>query len=104
MSLWLWIGLPLLFLLGLFLNAIKDMKQLGSCPNTGTRSATSGTTRTTDPFAGARRRSCIPTRPGADTGLRHLVLPLNPAPIAPFYPSPPRTPDRGRRLKTTLKT
>ena len=28
MSLWLWIGLPLLFLLGLFLNAIKDMKQL----------------------------------------------------------------------------
>ena len=28
MSLWLWIGLPLLFLLGLFLNAIKDMKPL----------------------------------------------------------------------------
>ncbi|MGY3902095.1 hypothetical protein ACW5XF_06455 [Aeromonas lusitana] len=28
MSLWLWIGLPLLFLLGLFLNAIKDMKRL----------------------------------------------------------------------------
>ncbi|MFB3945992.1 hypothetical protein ACE1V3_04060 [Aeromonas veronii bv. sobria] len=28
MNLWLWIGLPLLFLLGLFLNAIKDMKQL----------------------------------------------------------------------------
>ena len=29
MNLWLWIGLPLLFLLGLFLNAIKDMKRLG---------------------------------------------------------------------------
>ncbi|ABK38820.1 hypothetical protein OPFLODJI_02935 [Aeromonas hydrophila] len=28
MNLWLWIGLPLLFLLGLFLNAIKDMKRL----------------------------------------------------------------------------
>lgn len=28
MNLWLLIGLPLLFLLGLFLNAIKDMKQL----------------------------------------------------------------------------
>lgn len=28
MSLWLIIGIPLLFLLGLFLNAIKDMKQL----------------------------------------------------------------------------
>ena len=28
MNLWLWIGLPLLFLLGLFLNAIKDMKLL----------------------------------------------------------------------------
>ena len=28
MHLWLWIGLPLLFLLGLFLNAIKDMKRL----------------------------------------------------------------------------
>ena len=44
MSLWLWIGLPLLFLLGLFLNAI--------------RSGRSRTTRTTDPLAGARRRSC----------------------------------------------
>ncbi|PKQ78409.1 hypothetical protein [Aeromonas sobria] len=28
MNIWLWIGLPLLFLLGLFLNAIKDMKRL----------------------------------------------------------------------------
>lgn len=28
MNLWLWIGLPLLLLLGIFLNAIKDMKQL----------------------------------------------------------------------------
>jgi len=28
MSLWLIIGLPLLFLLGLFLNAIKDMQRL----------------------------------------------------------------------------
>ncbi|WP_421323891.1 hypothetical protein [Aeromonas sp. 604176] len=28
MNLWLWIGLPLLFLLGLFLNAINDMKRL----------------------------------------------------------------------------
>ncbi|SIQ63621.1 hypothetical protein [Aeromonas hydrophila] len=28
MNFWLWIGLPLLFLLGLFLNAIKDMKRL----------------------------------------------------------------------------
>ncbi|GAA4497963.1 hypothetical protein [Pseudaeromonas paramecii] len=28
MNLWLWIGLPLLFLLGIFLNAIKDMKRL----------------------------------------------------------------------------
>ena len=28
MNLWLWIGLPLLFLLGMFLNAIKDMKRL----------------------------------------------------------------------------
>lgn len=28
MSLWLIIGIPLLFLLGLFLNAIKDMKRL----------------------------------------------------------------------------
>lgn len=28
MNLWLWIGLPLLFLLGIFLNAIKDMKSL----------------------------------------------------------------------------
>ena len=28
MSLWPIIGIPLLFLLGLFLNAIKDMKQL----------------------------------------------------------------------------
>lgn len=28
MNLWLWIGLPLLFLLGLFLNAIKDMRRL----------------------------------------------------------------------------
>ena len=28
MNLWLWIGLPLLFLLGVFLNAIKDMKRL----------------------------------------------------------------------------
>ena len=28
MSVWLWIGLPLLFLLGLFLNAIRDTKQL----------------------------------------------------------------------------
>lgn len=28
MKLWLWIGLPLLFLLGIFLNAIKDMKRL----------------------------------------------------------------------------
>lgn len=28
MNLWFWIGLPLLFLLGLFLNAIKDMKRL----------------------------------------------------------------------------
>ncbi len=28
MNLWLWIGLPLLFLLGLFLNAIKDRKRL----------------------------------------------------------------------------
>lgn len=25
---WLWIGLPLLFLLGLFMNAIKDMRKL----------------------------------------------------------------------------
>ncbi len=28
MSLWLIIGIPLLFLLGLFMNAIKDMKRL----------------------------------------------------------------------------
>jgi len=28
MNLWLWIGLPMLLLLGIFLNAIKDMKQL----------------------------------------------------------------------------
>lgn len=28
MSLWIWIALPLLFLLGLFINAIKDMKSL----------------------------------------------------------------------------
>ena len=28
MSLWIWIGLPLLVLVGLFLNAIKDMKRL----------------------------------------------------------------------------
>ncbi|WP_152536733.1 hypothetical protein [Tolumonas lignilytica] len=28
MSLWLIIGIPLLFLLGLFLNGIKDMKRL----------------------------------------------------------------------------
>ena len=28
MSLWLIIGFPLLFLLGLFMNAIKDMKRL----------------------------------------------------------------------------
>ncbi|RAJ01994.1 hypothetical protein [Aeromonas salmonicida] len=28
MNLCLWIGLPLLFLLGMFLNAIKDMKRL----------------------------------------------------------------------------
>ncbi|MGL4251597.1 MAG: hypothetical protein ACRCR1_13390 [Aeromonas sp.] len=28
MNLWLWIGIPLLFLLGLFLNAIRDMKRL----------------------------------------------------------------------------
>ncbi|MFG0833608.1 hypothetical protein [Aeromonas bivalvium] len=28
MSLWLLIGLPLLFLLGVFLNAIKDMKRI----------------------------------------------------------------------------
>ncbi len=28
MNVWLWIGLPLLLLLGIFLNAIKDMKQL----------------------------------------------------------------------------
>jgi hypothetical protein len=28
MSLWLMIGIPLLFLLGLFMNAIKDMKRL----------------------------------------------------------------------------
>jgi hypothetical protein len=28
MNLWLMIGIPLLFLLGLFLNAIKDMKRL----------------------------------------------------------------------------
>ena len=28
MNLWLWIGLPLLFLIGLFLNAIKDMQRL----------------------------------------------------------------------------
>ena len=28
MNLWLWIGLPLLFLLGMFLNALKDMKRL----------------------------------------------------------------------------
>jgi len=28
MNLWLWIGLPLLFLLGIILNAIKDMKRL----------------------------------------------------------------------------
>jgi hypothetical protein len=28
MNLWLWIGLPMLFLLGILLNAIKDMKAL----------------------------------------------------------------------------
>lgn len=28
MSLWIWIGLPLLLLVGLFFNAIKDMKRL----------------------------------------------------------------------------
>lgn len=28
MSLWIVIGVPLLFLLGLFMNAIKDMKRL----------------------------------------------------------------------------
>ncbi len=28
MNVWLWIGLPLLLLLGIFLNAIKDMKRL----------------------------------------------------------------------------
>lgn len=28
MNLWLWIGLPMLFLLGILLNAIKDMKSL----------------------------------------------------------------------------
>ena len=28
MNLWLWIGLPLLFLLGIFINAIKDMQRL----------------------------------------------------------------------------
>lgn len=28
MNLWLWIGLPMLLLLGIFLNAIKDMKRL----------------------------------------------------------------------------
>ena len=28
MSLWIWIALPLLFLLGLFINSIKEMKNL----------------------------------------------------------------------------
>ncbi|ENY71364.1 hypothetical protein ACKC5O_07675 [Aeromonas schubertii] len=28
MNLWLWIGIPLLFVLGVFLNAIKDMRRL----------------------------------------------------------------------------
>ena len=28
MNLWLWIGIPLLFLLGVIVNAIKDMKRL----------------------------------------------------------------------------
>jgi hypothetical protein len=63
MSLWLWIGLPLLFLLGLFLNAIKDMKQLekavaeiqGQDPGSQGRRG-----RLTSP-AGARWRSCAPT-------------------------------------------
>ncbi len=28
MNLWLWIGIPMLFLLGVIVNAIKDMKRL----------------------------------------------------------------------------
>ena len=28
MNLWLWIGIPLLFLLGVIVNAIKDMRRL----------------------------------------------------------------------------